>query len=120
MAYKKFIVAADNHGGLVCEAAKKKFLAFADDWKPHHRIHLGDLWDFSPLRRGASPEEKADGISDDYQCGLDFLDVLVPGYGAHYAGSEHAGERVVADRLHDLDVLECAKRALDDADASAW
>jgi len=80
MAYKKFIVAADNHGSLVCEASKKKFLAFADSWKPHHRIHLGDLWDLSPLRRGASSEERADGISDDYQMGLEFLDAFRPNF----------------------------------------
>ncbi|MEY5012426.1 MAG: hypothetical protein RLY69_141 [Verrucomicrobiota bacterium] len=80
MAYKKFIVAADNHGGLVSAEAMRKFLAFADDWKPHHRIHLGDLWDFSPLRRGASPEEKADGISEDYQAGLEFLDAYRPNF----------------------------------------
>jgi hypothetical protein len=80
MSYKKFLVAADNHGSLVSEEAKKKILDFAKSWKPNYKIHLGDLWDFSPLRRGCSPEEKADGISEDYQMGLEFLDAFKPDY----------------------------------------
>ena len=80
MSYKKFLVAADNHGCLVSEEAKKKILDFAKSWKPNYKIHLGDLWDFSPLRRGCSPEEKADGISEDYQMGLEFLDAFKPDY----------------------------------------
>jgi hypothetical protein len=80
MSYKKFLVAADNHGSLVSEEAKKKILDFAKSWKPNYKIHLGDLWDFSPLRRGCSPEEKADGISEDYQMGLEFLDEFKPDY----------------------------------------
>ena len=78
--YKKFLVAADNHGSLVCQDAKKVLLSFAETWKPDYRVHLGDLWDFSPLRRGASQEEKADGISDDFIQGLEFLDDFKPNF----------------------------------------
>lgn len=77
---KRFIAGADNHGILACEESVKKFLKFADDWKPHYRIHLGDLWDFSPLRRGAGQEEKAQGISEDYEAGIRFLDAYKPNY----------------------------------------
>lgn len=77
---KRFLIAADNHGGLACPAAVKKFLDFSASWKPHYRIHLGDLWDFTPLRKGASQEEKADGIKDDYIMGLEFLDAYRPQY----------------------------------------
>jgi hypothetical protein len=80
MSYKRFIAVADNHGRLVDKAAVLKLQSFIDSWNPHYRIHLGDLWDFSPLRRGASQEEKADGISEDYQCGLEFLDVFRPNF----------------------------------------
>jgi hypothetical protein len=78
--FKKFIVAADNHGKLVCEKAVAKFLAFCSNWKPHYRIHLGDLWDFAPLRGGASPEDRAEGIAEDYAAGLKFLDAYKPNY----------------------------------------
>lgn len=76
--FERFIVAADNHGHLGDEEAIGKILDFTADWKPKYRIHLGDLWDFSPLRRGASQEEKADGIADDYAMGIDFLDRFRP------------------------------------------
>lgn len=75
---KRFIVCGDNHGDLVCEESSKKFFEFSANWNPHYRIHLGDLWDFSALRRGASAEEKMLGISDDYQAGINFLDRYKP------------------------------------------
>jgi len=80
MSYKKFLVAADNHGSLVCEQAKKKILDFAKSWKPHYRIHLGDFIDLAPLRRGASSEERADGIADDVMMGMEFLREFKPNY----------------------------------------
>lgn len=80
MSHKRFIVAADNHGGLVSHSSKKVLLAFCETWKPSYRIHLGDLWDFSSLRRGASQEEKAFGIADDYVEGLNFLDEYKPNF----------------------------------------
>lgn len=80
MSLKRFLVAADNHGRLADPEAVAKLLKFAETWKPHYRIHLGDNWDFSPLRRGASQEEKADGIADDYQAGIEFLDAFRPNY----------------------------------------
>lgn len=78
--YKKFLVATDNHGSLICKKAEKKLLDFARDWKPHYRVHLGDNWDFAPLRGGASPEDKADGIAEDYTTGIEFLDAYKPHY----------------------------------------
>ncbi len=76
--YKKFLVATDNHGSLICKKAERKLLQFAADWKPHYRIHLGDNFDLAPLRGNSSAEEKADGVSDDYRAGLEFLDAYRP------------------------------------------
>jgi hypothetical protein len=78
--FKRFLVCADNHGELIHRESVAKLLAFAETWKPHYRIHLGDLWDFSPLRGGASAEEKACGISEDYAAGIEFLDQFRPSY----------------------------------------
>tara|TARA_R110000851_G_scaffold176920_1_gene323682 strand:- start:1416 stop:2171 length:756 start_codon:yes stop_codon:yes gene_type:complete len=72
--FKRFIYGTDNHGDLGCPIAIKKFLEFRDDWKPHYSIHGGDLFDFGSLRRGASAEDKADGISEDYSRGMEFLE----------------------------------------------
>ena len=78
MAIKKFLVCADNHGRLVSAEAQRKLLEFSANWKPHYRIHLGDAWDFSPLRRGSSQEERADGIEEDFHMGIDFIDAFKP------------------------------------------
>ena len=109
MSYKKFIVATDNHGGLVSKEAMKVLLAFCDSWKPAYRIHLGDLWDFSPLRRGASQEEKAYGISDDYVEGLNFLDQYKPNFltlGNHddriYQYAQHCADGMLRERCEEL------------------
>jgi hypothetical protein len=109
MSYKKFIVATDNHGGLVCHEAKKVLLAFCETWKPNYRIHLGDLWDFSPLRRGASQEEKAHGIADDFIEGLKFLDDYKPNYltlGNHddriYQYATHCADGMLRERCEEL------------------
>jgi len=80
MSFKRFIVGTDNHGELISSEAERKFLAFCDEWKPHHRIHLGDVWDFGCLRRGASQEDKADGISEDYSRGMEFLEKYRPNF----------------------------------------
>ncbi|MFO0203625.1 MAG: metallophosphoesterase [Alphaproteobacteria bacterium] len=107
--FKKFLVAADNHGHLVCDESRRKLLEFAETWKPDYRIHLGDNWDFSPLRRGASQEEKADGISNDFVAGLEFLNDFKPHYltlGNHddriYQLAIHCADGILRERCADL------------------
>ena len=74
--WEKSIFIADTHGDLVCPDAVKVVKQFIEDWKPKHRIHLGDVWDFRALRKGASPEERMEGISYDYSCGVELLNCL--------------------------------------------
>ena len=78
MSFKKFIIAADNHGSMIHNESLKKLLGFCNTWKPHYRIHLGDNWDFAPLRGGASPEDKAGGLSEDFEKGIEFIDTFKP------------------------------------------
>jgi|TARA_R110002167_G_scaffold149822_2_gene343294 gamma-glutamylcyclotransferase (GGCT)/AIG2-like uncharacterized protein YtfP len=80
MSFKRFIFGTDNHGDLICPEARKKFLQFVDDWKPHYKIHGGDVWDFGYLRRGAGEEDKAHGIREDYAAGMSFLRDYKPHY----------------------------------------
>jgi hypothetical protein len=51
MAFKKFLVCADNHGNLVNKEAVKKLKAFKSDFKPHYTVHLGDPGTLRPLGR---------------------------------------------------------------------
>lgn len=78
MSWERAVYVGDNHGSLVCPKAVEVLKRFIDDWKPKHRIHVGDLWDFAGLRKKASAEEKQIGISYDYNCGLEFLDWFQP------------------------------------------
>lgn len=110
--FKRFLVAGDNHGGLVDKTAVKILTNFAAQWKPDYRVHLGDLWDFSPLRRGASQEEKADGISDDFIAGLEFMDVFKPHFltlGNHddrvFQLAQHCADGMLRERCEELTVV---------------
>lgn len=70
---KRFVVVADSHGDMLDERAAKALFAFLDDWKPDIAVHAGDAWDFRNLRKGASDDEKAASLVDDWQKGSDFL-----------------------------------------------
>ena len=70
---RRFVVASDNHGDMVDEIAKAALFAFIKDYRPEIRIHAGDNWDFRNLRRGASDDERAASLEDDWNAGTDFL-----------------------------------------------
>ena len=78
MSFKKFIVAADSHGELIHNESLSKLLGFCDTWKPHIRVDLGDVWDFAPLRGGASLNDQTRSISEDYQAGIRYLETFRP------------------------------------------
>ena len=107
--YKRFLGCGDNHGELVCKDAMRVLLKFAEDWKPHYRIHLGDVWDFAALRGGASPEDKAQGIAEDYREGLRFLQAFKPNYltlGNHddriWMATEKRGDGIIRETCEKL------------------
>lgn len=78
MAWEKSIFIGCSHGDLVDPKAVKVVKNFIDEWKPKHRVHLGDLFDFRSLRRGASPEERAEKMLPDYQAGIQLLEWYRP------------------------------------------
>ena len=73
MNHRRFVVASDSHGDQVDPETERALFAFIADFKPQLRIHAGDAWDFRNLRRGASDDEKAHSLEDDWQAGSDFL-----------------------------------------------
>ncbi len=110
MSWKKFVVCGDSHGNLVCEDSKKKFFDFVSDWKPHYRIHLGDFIDAPSLRRGCSIEERALGISDDFNAGIQFLREYKP----HYLTLGNHDDRIWLHSTHCADGIlkeHCSKLA---------
>lgn len=76
--WKPFLCASDNHGDQADKETLRRFFDFADDLKPAHRIHLGDLFDFRPLRKGAGADERAERIEADVVAGQAFLERFKP------------------------------------------
>lgn len=76
----KWIAAFDNHGDHANQNALKAFFRFQADFKPTLKIHGGDCFEFAALRKGASAEEKQQGIHNDVSEGCDFLHRFAPDY----------------------------------------
>ena len=76
--YEKSIFIGCTHGDLFDESNESIIKNFIADWKPKHRVHLGDAWDFRALRKKAEAEERAEGIQRDYQAGLQLLKWFKP------------------------------------------
>ena len=111
--YKKFMAVGDNHGWHACPIALKKVKEFKASWKPDYRIHLGDVWDFTPLRSKASQDERAEGIGVDFQDGWAFLNEYQPTHltlGNHddriWMNMEHGADGVLRETCHKL-AKEC-------------
>ena len=78
MSLKRFIFASDLHGDKQDKSAVAALLAATESFKPHHRIFGGDLVDARPLRKGAGSEERAESMVEDWQKGLNFLNLWRP------------------------------------------
>lgn len=79
--WKRFVVASDVHGDKQDAEANSKLFNFIEGtWKPEIRIMAGDLWDFRPLRRNCSGEEKRESMQEDYTAGLGWLLRFRPQY----------------------------------------
>ena len=76
---RRFVVCSDNHGDQADPVATEALFNFIDDYQPDYRIHAGDCFDFRNLRRGASDEEKAASLQDDWDCGTRFLERFFKG-----------------------------------------
>jgi len=76
--YERFIVCSDVHGDQQDKAANEVLFSFMKDWNPTIRIFAGDLWDFRPLRKKCSDEEKRESMEDDYIAGVTWLEKFKP------------------------------------------
>jgi hypothetical protein len=79
MKHRRFMVVGDTHGDMADGRSVKAALDFAADFKPEIRCHLGDAYDFRNLRKGASDDEKAASLADDWEAGTDFLRAFFDG-----------------------------------------
>lgn len=76
---KRFQIVSDIHGSLADERATEASLAFAKEFRPEIRVIAGDLWDFAAIRRGASDDERALSMRDDFEAGAEYADRFFKG-----------------------------------------
>ena len=76
---KKFVIVADIHGNHADPQATAAALAFTKDFNPEIRVIAGDLWDFGAIRKGASEEDRAVSMRDDFDVGAKFADSFFKG-----------------------------------------
>lgn len=74
MNERPFSIVSDTHGDMIDPVMEAKFFDWLADYKPRIRIHAGDVFDFRPLRNGASLEEKQESMSADLEAGMSFLE----------------------------------------------
>lgn len=78
MSLIRFQVGFDPHGDMQDLPTRKAFFDFAALWKPKLRICGGDLWDFRPLRAGASDDEKRETMRGDFKAGVKWFNEFKP------------------------------------------
>lgn len=78
MKTKRFLVASDVHGSQQDAESNRVLFSFIKDFKPDIRILAGDLWDFAPLRKKASEDEKRQSMVEDYRAGIEWLKEFRP------------------------------------------
>lgn len=62
-----------NHGDQIDPLTEQAIFSLIHDFKPQVRVHAGDNWDFRNLRKGASDDEKAQSLEQDWTMGADFM-----------------------------------------------
>lgn len=75
---KKWVFATDYHGDRSDPAVEIEFFKFLKSFKPDLKIFGGDLVDLRPLRKGASTDEKNEGLRSDVEAGFKFLKKYKP------------------------------------------
>ncbi len=76
--FKKFILAADLHGDVLDVPTVNAFHRFVGDFRPHHRIVLGDVFDLRALRGKASEDERRESMKADLADGFKFIEQFRP------------------------------------------
>lgn len=78
MSFRRFCFVSDYHGDKHDPQAASAFLRFCEQWQPEIRVFGGDLWDFRPLRKKASEDERKESMQTDFADGKLFLETYRP------------------------------------------
>ena len=73
---KKFQIVSDIHGNVKDRRACNAAIAFSRQFNPDIRVIAGDLWDFAAIRKGASEDEQAISMREDFDDGKEFANAF--------------------------------------------
>lgn len=77
--WKKAVFVGCTHGSHINWEVANKALAFADEYKPHLRVHLGDAFDTAAFRAGAKgTSDESSSVGEDFEAGREFLNQYRP------------------------------------------
>jgi len=99
----RVVVMGDNHGNHADPDTLKAILAFCRDFKPHHRVHLGDNWDLAALRRGVGNQDKEASqatLLEDIEAGCQWVQQFRP---THFLMGNH--EHRIRELMHVTDSI---------------
>lgn len=79
MAFKRFLAFGCSHGSLVDKHALAAVMKFSRAFKPHRKIHLGDVCDYAAFRGGAGgTKDEAVGLAPDIRAGAELIKQWAP------------------------------------------
>ena len=99
----RIVVMGDNHGNHGDPDTLEAILDFCKDFKPHHRVHLGDNWDLAALRKGVGNQDReasAAALKEDIEVGCEWLAQYRP---THFLMGNH--EHRVREAMHTTDSI---------------
>ena len=99
----RVVVMGDNHGNHADPATLEAILAFCRDFKPHHRVHLGDNWDLAALRRGVGNQDREASqaaLLEDIEAGIQWVQQYRP---THFLMGNH--EHRIRELMHVTDSI---------------
>lgn len=112
----RVVVMGDNHGNEADADTLKAVLSFCKDFKPHHRVHLGDNWDLACLRKGVGKGEKEAAwnvLREDIQAGKEWLEAYRPTHFLYGNHDDRVREQMEStDSITKLEALQDVEREI--------
>lgn len=105
----EIIAMGDNHGHLACPNTLDAIMEGVRRYKPKWRVHLGDNWDMTCLRKGVDRDSKEaiDNLEQDLDAGISWIRRYQP---THFLFGNH--EWRAFELAQNTDSMSKAKKAM--------
>jgi len=105
----EIIAMGDNHGHLACADTLDAIMEGVRRYKPKYRVHLGDNWDMTCLRKGVDRDSKEaiDNLEEDLDAGISWIRRYQP---THFLFGNH--EWRAFELSQSTDSMSKAKKAM--------